>query len=84
MPIYAFTNDSRTRRRLNLNRAVRSYRTEFSLEPEKTLQRALRVLRDRETMAAEAKVVVISDVLAGAKTDAIQIRFVGSEETRPP
>ena len=80
VPIYAFTNDSRTRRRLTLNRAVRSYRTEFSLEPEKSLQRALRVLRERENMNAQAKVVVISDVLAGANTDAIQIRSVGGDE----
>ena len=79
VPIYAFTNDSRTRRRLTLNRAVRCYRTEFSLEPEKSLQRALRVLRERENMSSEAKVVVISDVLAGAQTDAIQIRFLGGE-----
>ena len=83
VPIYAFTNDSRTRRRLTLNRAVASYRTEFSLEPEKSLQRALRVLRQREQMDADAKVVVISDVLAGAKTDAIQIRFVGDETVQP-
>lgn len=80
VPIYAFTNDSRTRRRLTLNRAVSSYRTEFSLEPEKTLQRALGVLREREQMNASAKVVVISDVLAGAKTDAIQIRFLNGEQ----
>ena len=79
VPIYAFTNDSRTRRRLTLNRAVSSYRSEFSLEPEKSLQRALRVLREREGMGASAKVVVISDVLAGARTGAIQIRFVGGE-----
>ncbi len=84
VPIYAFTNDSRTRRRLTLNRALLSYRTEFSLEPEKSLQRALRVLRERENMSADAKVVVISDVLAGAKTDAIQIRSVGEESNPSP
>ena len=76
MPIYAFTNDSRTRRRLFLNRAVTSFRTEFSLEPEKTLQRAFGVLRDRQVLGGNAKAVVISDVLAGAKTDAIQIRQI--------
>lgn len=76
VPIYAFTNDSRTRRRLFLNRAVTSFRAEFSLEPEKTLQRAFAVLRDRQVLGGNAKVVVISDVLAGAKTDAIQIRQI--------
>ena len=83
VPIYAFTNDSRTRRRLTLNRAVATYRTEFSLEPEKSLQRAMRVLKEREQMDSGAKVVVISDVLAGAKTDAIQIRFLGGENDPP-
>ena len=76
VPIYAITNDSRTRRRLRLNRAVAGFRTEFSQDPEKTLQRAFAKLRERDALDANAKVVVISDVLAGAKaqTDAIQIR----------
>ena len=76
VPIYAFTNDSRTRRRLFLNRAVTSFRAEFSLEPEKTLQRAFGALRDQQVIGGNAKLVVISDVLAGAKTDAIQIRRI--------
>ena len=76
VPIYAFTNDSRTRRRLFLNRAVTGFRAEFSLEPEKTLQRAFSVLRAQQVLTGSAKVVVISDVLAGAKTDAIQIRQI--------
>ncbi len=76
VPICAITNDSRTRRRLRLNRAVASFRTEFSQEPEKTLQRAFAKLRERGVLGENAKVVVISDVLAGAETqtDAIQIR----------
>ena len=78
VPIYAFTNNSQVRRRLALNRAVFSYRTAFSKDPEKTLQTAFRVLRDREAMSDDAKVVVISDVLAGQRTDAIQIRRLGS------
>ena len=76
VPIYAFTNHSQTRRRLALNRGVYSHRTAFSSDPEKTLQRAFRVLRTREGFEAGAKVVVISDVLAGGANEAIQIRFV--------
>ena len=76
VPIYAFTNDSQTRRRLSLNRAVVSHRTDFSNQPERTLQRAFKVLIEREGLESGSKVVVISDVLAGAKTDAIQIRFL--------
>ncbi len=74
VPIYAFTNHSQTRRRLALNRAVYAHRTPFSKDPEKTLQTAFRVLRDRERLASYAKVVVISDVLAEGDADAIQIR----------
>ncbi|MFP6814697.1 MAG: hypothetical protein VB949_03395, partial [Pseudomonadales bacterium] len=63
-----------TRRRLGLNRAVLSHRIHFSSEPEKTLQRALRILREREGMERNDKVVVISDVLAEKNSDAIQLR----------
>ena len=52
------------------------FRTEFSKEPEKTLQRAFTLLRERGVLGDGAKVVVISDVLAGAQTDAIQIRRI--------
>ena len=74
VPIFAFTNHSQTRRRLAMNRAVYAYRTAFSSDPEKTLQRAFDVLKQREHMAAGAKLVVISDVLADQESDAIQIR----------
>jgi pyruvate kinase len=74
VPIYAFTNHSQTRRRLALNKAVYAYRTAFSSDPEKTLQRAFDVLRHRQDLSEDAKLVVISDVLADQKSDAIQIR----------
>ncbi|MGI9325697.1 MAG: pyruvate kinase [Pseudomonadales bacterium] len=74
VPIFAFTNHSQTRRRLSINRAVHPYRTTFSTDPEKTLQRAFKVLMEREGLDGTAKVVVISDVLAETPTDAIQIR----------
>jgi len=76
VPVFAFTNHSQTRRRLALNRAVYSYRIEFSREPEKTLQRALTILREREGFASGDKVVVISDVLAERGSDAIQLRHL--------
>jgi pyruvate kinase len=77
VPVFAFTNHSQTRRRLAFNRAVYSYRIEFSREPEKTLQRALQILREREEYAPTDKVVVISDVLAEGNSDAIQLRYLG-------
>ncbi|MEE9253636.1 MAG: pyruvate kinase [Pseudomonadales bacterium] len=74
--IYAFTNDSQTRRRLRLNRNLVSHRTAFSSDPEKTLQTAFKVMKDRESFEAGEKVVVISDVIAGSGIDAIQIRTI--------
>ncbi|MBA59291.1 MAG: pyruvate kinase [Gammaproteobacteria bacterium] len=72
--IYAFTNDSQTRRRLVLNRNLSAYRTAFSSDPEKTLQTAFGVLKKRAAMIKNDKVVVISDALAGTGIEAIQIR----------
>lgn len=74
--IFAFTNDSQTRRRLMLNRNLSPFRTAFSRDPEKTLQTAFDVLKHRVGCQAGQKVVVISDVLAGSGTDAIQIRHI--------
>ena len=73
VPIFAFTNDSQTRRRLAMNRSVYAHRIAFSSDPEKTLQRAFEVLK-KEGVALDAKLVLISDVLADQPTEAIQIR----------
>ena len=78
VPVFAFTNLSQTRRRLMLNRGVFAHRTAFSSDPEKTLQTAFRVLRERENIPPDARVVVISDVLAESTVDAIQLRTVGA------
>jgi pyruvate kinase len=72
--IFAFTNDSQTRRRLMLNRNLSPFRTAFSNDPEKTLNTAFEVLKSRVGLLAGDKVVVISDVLAGSGIEAIQIR----------
>jgi pyruvate kinase len=53
---------------------VFAFRTAFSLDPEKTLQTAFTVLRTRVNLSPTDKVVVISDVLATHRVDAIQIR----------
>ncbi len=72
--ICAFTNDSRTRRQLVLNRNVLSFRITFSEDPEKTLATAAKILMTRAEFLPEDRVVVISDALAGSGIDAIQIR----------
>lgn len=76
VPIYAFTNDSSTRRRLILNRHLVSHRTAFSSDPEKTLKTAFQALRQREGFEVGDQVVVLSDVLVGQGVDAIQVRTI--------
>ena len=76
--IYAFTNDSQTRRRLILNRNLFAFRIDFHSDPEKTLAKSFAVLKERANFGEGDKVVVISDILAGAAagTLAIQIRHL--------
>jgi pyruvate kinase len=64
-----------------LNRGVYPFKIDFSSDPEKTLQTAFRILKDREQFQAGDKVVIISDVLAQQRVDSIQIRDVPSDET---
>ena len=57
-----------------MGRGIRSFRIAFSQDLEKTLQTTINVLKEREGLQSEEKVVVISDVLAASgKIDAIQI-----------
>jgi pyruvate kinase len=78
--VFGFTNESRTRRQLALCRAVYAHRINFSQEPEKTLARAFNVLLQKEAFEPGDPVVVISDVLAGTGTDAIQVRQLAASE----
>ncbi|MDT7044288.1 pyruvate kinase [Candidatus Nitronereus thalassa] len=74
--IYAFTNMSQSRRTMTLNRGVFPFRINFSSDPEKTLQTAFRILKEREHFQMGEKVVIISDVLAQHRVDSIQIRDI--------
>ena len=76
--VYAFSNDSRTRRQMALNRGVRAYRSNFSSDPEKTLASAFKILLEREGLSSDDTVVVISDILEGAGVEAIQVRELDS------
>ncbi len=75
-PIYAFTNDGRTRRQLQLNRSVYPIRSEFSQDPEKTLAIAFRHLKEKAGFSSGDQVVVISDILASVGVDAVQVRII--------
>ncbi len=74
--IFAFTNDSQTRRRLMLNRNLSPFRIAFSQDPEKTLASAFSLLKKRANLVSSDTVVVISDILAGQGIEAIQVRQI--------
>lgn len=76
-PIYAFTNTSHVRRKLNLYWGVTSFRIDFSKEPEKTIQRALVLLKKNRFLKKKQQIIVVSDILAGKEfIQTIQIREV--------
>jgi pyruvate kinase len=81
--IYAFTNMSQPRRTMMLNRGVFPFKIDFSSDPEKTLQTAFRILKDREQFQVGDKVVIISDVLAQQRVDSIQIRDIPLDDIPP-
>ena len=80
-PIYAFTNVSKTRRQLALNRNMYAFRGQFSDNPEKTLSMAVAKLLEHEQLDQEDRIVVISDTLQQAGVDAVQIRRIGDFKT---
>lgn len=76
-PIFAFTNTSYVRRRLNLYWGVTSFRIDFSKDPEKTIKRSFEVLKERGLLKAKDLIVVASDILVDEKfVQSIQIREV--------
>jgi pyruvate kinase len=73
--IYAFTNMSTTRRKLWLSRSVVPFKMDFSSDPEKTVVAAFDRLRQRNRVNPGDRVVVVSDVAAGAQNvTAVQVR----------
>jgi len=74
--ICAFTNKSRTRRQLVINRNVLSYQIEMHSDSEKTLAAAAAIMIKRDEFSPDDQVVVISDALAGSGFEALQIRRI--------
>lgn len=73
-PIFAFTNIGVTRRLMTLNRNLFPIKIEFSEEPEETLSRAFKELKETAGFKSQDKVVVISDLLIDQDSVGIQIR----------
>lgn len=74
--VCAFTNNSRTRRQLVINRNVLSYQIEMDDDSEKTLAAAATIMVKRDEFSPDDQVVVISDALAGSGFEALQIRKI--------
>ena len=74
--IYAFTNDGRTCRQLSLNRAMVAHKIAFSKDPEKTIANSFAVMKRDDGFRSGDKIVLISNVIAGAGADTIQIREI--------
>lgn len=62
-PIFAFTNTSYVRRRLNIYWNTFSHRIDFSKDPEKTIDRAFEVLKENENLEEGDRIIVLSDIL---------------------
>lgn len=76
-PIYAFTNTTNVRRRLNIYWGVTSFRIDFSKDPEKTIQRAIALLKNRKLAKTMNRVIVVSDILASDEfVETVQIRTI--------
>jgi pyruvate kinase len=74
--IYAFTNDGRTCRQLSLNRGMVAHKIAFSKDPEKTIANSFAAMKRDDGFKSGEKVVLISNVIAGAGADTIQIREI--------
>ena len=78
VPIYAFTDNQELFRQLLLMRGVEPFFMEFDdNDPERTIQNAFEALKNRGWADKGAKMVVVTNVIAGKKiVDTIQFREV--------
>ena len=63
--IFAFTPDSKVCNALLMNRAVYPFKMKFATDPDKTIDQAIKLLRERDLIEEDSSVVILSDVLAG-------------------
>ena len=78
--IYAFASTERVKHKLNLRWGIQPYSLNFSRDPEKTVQKAIDVLRKEKKIKKGNIVVVVSDILTGKakdqNVDTVQIRTI--------
>jgi pyruvate kinase len=75
--IFAFANDPQVCNQLTLCRGVSAFEIQFSDDPETTIVRAEKLLRDRELVRQGDTVVIISDIRARHRLiNAVQMRLI--------
>jgi pyruvate kinase len=78
-PIYAFTDTLNVRRKLNLFWGIKSFHIKFFRDPEKTIQCAFDLLKNKKLSKKDHQAIIVSDILAGEEVvDTIQVRTINS------
>ncbi|CAD7697063.1 unnamed protein product [Ostreobium quekettii] len=77
-PIFAFTDSSSVRRRMNLRWGVMPFRMSFGAHPDDNIMRAFKFLKMRKLVSGGDLVVVVSDIrpAEGDVVRSVQIRHV--------
>ncbi|MFC1513209.1 pyruvate kinase [Thermodesulfobacteriota bacterium] len=76
-PIYAFTNTTNVRRRLEIFWGIHPFLIKLSKDPEVSISRAIDKLLRRQLLSAGNRVVVVSDILADDKfVETVQVRVI--------
>ena len=75
-PIHAVTFDNRIKRQLSLNRAAIAHRMDKSEDPERRIQDAFGLLKEKQVLKSGDQVVLVSDVITTAGIDSIQLRQI--------
>ena len=77
--IYSFTNSTNVLTSMALYRGVFPFLMEFRVNPEETIQDALKILSEKEGFIPAEKVVVLANILTGeGYSTSLQIRTIPS------
>jgi pyruvate kinase len=75
--LYSFTYNSKVFSSMTLYRGVYPILMEFNNNPEDTIQNALRILKEKESFAAEEQVVVLANLITGeGYCSSLQVRSI--------
>ena len=76
-PIYAFTNTTHVRRRLEIFWGIHPFLIKLSKDPEVSITRAIDKLLRRQLITVGNRIIVVSDILVGGKfVETVQVRVI--------